>query len=250
LHDLRRVVQQQGYPRIDIALDAEKLLSAFQQGPPLDADGNEVSFQAFISDTIEQVKTVYSRLEPDDAYIHTDGVIVNRPVGTVDAQSLGAVDGLIRALERMATRALKTMPFAFGLSESTTETQATRQYELYAAGIKSLQHYAENLLEHFLGLALEAQGIQASVRFRFSELRSAERLRDALSEQAEIANEIEKRNQGWITQDEASEKITGSAAVADAPVVAVAPAPMEPTEDEAERVAPIRERMNGNGKHD
>jgi hypothetical protein len=250
LHDLRRVVQQQGYPRIDIALDLEKLLTAFQQGPPLDADGKPLSFQAFIQDTIEQVKTVYSRLEPDDAYIHTDGVNVNRPVGTVDAQSLGAVDGLIRALERMSVRALKSMPFLMGLSETTTETQSNRQYESYAAGIQSLQHYAENLLEHFLGLALEAQGIAASVRFRFAELRSAERLRDALSEQAEIANEKEKRDQGWITQDEASEKITGSAAVGDAPAPVAAVAVAEPTEDNAERITPIRERMNGNGRHE
>lgn len=218
LHDLRRVVQQQGYPRYDIGIDSEKALMAYNMGPQLDSDGNQISFDAYVLGIKTQIETYYATLEPDHAFVHSDMVIFNKNVGTVDASSLGAIDGLIEALERMATRALKTMPFAFGLSESTTETQATRQYELYAAGIKSLQHYAENLLEHFLTLALEAQGIAASVRFRFSELRSAERLRDALSEAAEIANEVEKRAQGWITQDEASEKITGSAAVGDAPV--------------------------------
>jgi hypothetical protein len=139
-------------------------------------------------------------------------------VGTVDADSLGAIDGLIEALERMSVRALKTMPFAFGLSESTTETQANRQYELYTAGIKSLQHYAENLLEHFLGLALEAQGIQASIRFRFASMRSAERIRDAQADALEIANEARKRDEGWQTQDESSETITGHAAAMPGPV--------------------------------
>lgn len=257
LHDLRRVVQQQGYPRLDLSIDTEKANLAFNMGPKTNPDSTAMTFDQYVASLVAQVQTAYAALEPDDLYIHSDIAVFNKNVGTVDASSLGAIDGLIEALERMATRALKTMPFAFGLSESTTETQATRQYELYAAGIKSLQHYAENLLEHFLTLALEAQGIAASVRFRFSELRSAERLRDALSEAAEIANEKEKRTQGWITQDEASEKITGSAAVGPEPQMQTAGVGGgvlgvgQPSSERAilERLS-LAEVTNGNGKHD
>lgn len=209
LHDLRRVVQQQGYPRLDIAIDSDKANAAYNQGAQVDAAGDPIDFSTYVQGLITQIQTAYAALEPDDAYIHSDVVVLNRPVGTVDASSLAAIDGLIAALERMAVRALKSMPFALGLTESTTETQATRQFELYSAGIKSLQHYAENLLEHLLGLALEAQGIQASVRFRFADLRIAERLRDAQADAMQMANEITKYNQGWIGQDEASEAITG-----------------------------------------
>ena len=117
----------------------------------------------------------------------------------------------------MATRALKSMPVMMGLSESNTETQANRQWEVFATGIKSIQHYAETLLERLLTLNLEAQGIQARVMFRFAELRAAEELRDGQVMTMKIANAARKRDEGWVTQDQASEEITGEPAVGPPP---------------------------------
>lgn len=218
LHDIRRVVQQQGYPRLDLSLDTEKLATILDE-----YTGDSAEYQAKLQEVVDAVVNAYAELEPDDAYVHTDVVTVNRPVGAVDSSSLGAIDGLIAALERMATRALKSMPIMMGLSESNTETQANRQYEIYAAGIKSIQHYAETTLERLLTLALEAQGIQASVEFRFAEMRAAEALRDAQTEAMQIQNAAAKRDQGWISQDQASEEITGEPAVAPEPLRVVPP---------------------------
>jgi hypothetical protein len=135
----------------------------------------------------------------------------------VDASSLGAVDALIKALERMATRALKTMPLMMGLDQSTNETDSNRQWEIHAAGIKSIQHYAESLLEHLLTLALEMQGIQARIEFRFAELRAAEELRDEQTRTMKINNARAEYEAGWISQDEAAEKVTGHKADQPAP---------------------------------
>ncbi len=187
LHDLKRVVQQQGYPRLDLSIDTEKLAA--------NAPGKvatEEEFNTWTQAIVEMVQSAFSALEPDDAYIHTDVVSVNRPVGTVDASSLSAVDSLIAVLERMATRALKSMPLMMGITDGASETESNRQWEIHAAGIKSIQHYAENLLERLFQLALEAQGIQARVQVRFAELRAAERLRDA---QAETLGDPERPRQ-------------------------------------------------------
>jgi hypothetical protein len=91
-----------------------------------------------------------------------------------------------------------------------------------AAWVKSVQHLAENLLEKLLTLALQCQGLQARVKFRFAELRAAEMLRDAMTEQTQIANAKMKYELGWISQDEASEEITGSPADVPEPRTAVA----------------------------
>jgi hypothetical protein len=61
------------------------------------------------------------------------------------------------------------------------------------------------------------------VQFRFSEIRAAEIFRDAQTEQLRIANATAKRDTGWITQDEASNEVTGSDAVAE-PKAPLAPA--------------------------
>jgi hypothetical protein len=219
LHDLKRVIQQQGYPRLDLALDTAKLL---EMAPHVMSSGQ--SFDTFVADVVQQVESAYSALQPDDAYIHTDVVTVNGSVGTVDG-SLAGIDAVITALERMAVRALKTMPLMMGITESTGDVQSNRQWEIHVAGVKSIQHYAETMLERLLTLALEAQGFQATVVFRFAELRASEALRDAQTEAMQIANARSKRDEGWISQDQASTEITGSPAVAPAPIAAVQPAP-------------------------
>jgi len=205
LHDLRRVVAQQGYPRIDLVVKLESLLSAM----PEDIRDDPEAFKAWVDGVISDVSTAYSALEPDDAYIHTDVVSVNRPVGAIDANSLGAVDGLIKALERQAVRALKTMPLMFGIAEGVSEANANRQWEIYAAGIKAIQHLCESLLEYLLGLAMQAQGYAVNVTFRFAELRAAELLRDAQVEALHIANARAQYDAGWTSQDEAAQRGAG-----------------------------------------
>lgn len=204
LHDLKRVIQQQGYPRIDISIDIDKILEI---APHLAA--NPAEFDAWAADLVAQVEAAYSRLKPDDAYIHTANMTVNKPVGAADASSLGGIDGVIKALERMAVRALKTMPLLMGITDAVGDVQSNRQWEIHIAGIKSIQHYTETMLARLFTLALEAQGIQADVEFEFSEVRAAEELRDAQTEAMKIANEKAKVDAGWISQDEAAEEITG-----------------------------------------
>ena len=134
--------------------------------------------------------------------MHTSVIEVNRPVGTVDAHSLGAVEAIIKSLERMSIKALKTMPLLMGVNEASTETHANRQWELYAQGVRSLQHLTEAALEQLLQLALRAEGIQADVRFRFAELRAAEELRDQQTLALKIANYDKLYWAGIISQEE------------------------------------------------
>lgn len=201
LHDLRRVVQQQGWPRLDITVDIERLRSAMPESLQSDPD----AFRSWVAATIAEVSTVYGALQPDDAYVHIDAVAVNRPVGAVDASSLGAIDGLVDVLERMLVRGLKTIPLLMGISEGVSEANANRQWELFAASIKAVQHLCESLLERLCTLALRAQGVPAVVQWRFAELRVAELLRDAQVEQLHIANARAQYDHGWISQDEAAQ---------------------------------------------
>lgn len=205
LHDLRRVVAQQGWPRLDLEVDFE----ALAQMAPDDAQPGSEGFEEWVTAVINEIETVYASLEPDDAYVHANTIKVNSPVGTLGAQALGMIDSLITKLERMSARAMKQMPLLLGIDEATSDANANRQWEIQAAGIKSIQHLCETMLEHLLGLALQAQGIQASVTFRFAELRAAEMLRDAMTEQLQINNARSKYNAGWISQDAAAQEITG-----------------------------------------
>lgn len=223
LHDLRRVVSQQGYPRPDIEIDLEKL--ALQM--PTEIQRDPGAQQIWLQGIVDAVSTAYASLEPDDAYVHTSVVKLNKPMGTVDTASLGGIDAIITALERMAVRALKTAPFMMAMSESTTETQANRQYEQHVAGIKSIQHLAEALLERLFTLALQAQGVVSTVQMRFAENRAAELLRDAQVDVLKLNVATGAYTAGFFSQDEASQYAVGKGA--DVPEPRASAAPPAPT---------------------
>jgi len=209
LHDLKRVIQQQGYPRLDLSVDIEQLVKLAPQ-----IASNAQAFKQFTGDIIASVEDAYRQLKPDDAYIHTSNIMVNRPVGTVDA-NLAGLDSIITMLERMAVRALKTMPLMLGITETTGDIQSSRQFEIFSAGIRSIQHYTETMLSRLFTLALEAQGIQADIEFCFAEFRASEELRDTQVKQLKIANAKAAYEAGWITNDEAAEDVVGHPAVGD-----------------------------------
>jgi len=241
LHDIRRVVAQQGYPRLDLSIDLEKLIEAM----PDSIEDDPTEFKNWVNGVVDEVCDEYGDLEPDDAYVHTDVVSVNRPVGAIHTDSLGAVDGLIRSLERMATRALKTMPLLMASNEAVSETHANRQWEIHVAGIKSIQHLCENLLARLFTVALHAQGIQADVEFKFSELRASEELRDAQTEAILILNETAKYNQGWTSQNEGAQQITGHDA--DVPGPRMSPTLVDIYQGDGEGEEPIRQLLAKSG---
>lgn len=215
LHDLRRVVAQQGYPRLDIEVLLDKLQEQMPEG--LKEDPEE--YRQWVTAAITEVQQAYQALQPDSAWIHTDTVKVNRPVGAVDSSSLGGIDGLIKFLERQATRALKTMPLLMGSTEGTSEANANRQWELMAAGIKSLQHLLENMLGYLFELALRAQGLQANVVVQFAELRAAEMMRDEQTRRLRNLNSAFEEWMGWADHEEAAMGTVGHAPASPAPLV-------------------------------
>ena len=214
LHDLRRVVAQQGYPRLHISIDFDKVIAMMPKNT-----GDPEAMLKWVRKIESEIRAAYSVLAPDDAFTSASYVEIKGPVGTLDSSSLKGSEGLISALERFTVRALKTMPFMMGINDSTTETMANRQYDAYIGGISSIQHIVETTLEKQLALALRIQGIQAKVEFRFAKNRASEAMRGAQTEALQIDNACRKRDEGFITQDEAAMLITGKKAALPEPIV-------------------------------
>lgn len=197
MHDLKRVIAVQGYPRIHVTIDTEKVQAAS------DANMTSDEYMDFLDDIVAQVKKTIDELEPDQTYVSSDLVKMERPIGTLDTNSLGTVDGILRALERMTIRALKSMPILMGANEATTEVGANRQWEAWSAGIRAMQHGGEQGLGELLATGLRAGGVQASPEFRFQELRQSEELRDAQALQVKLNNAWTAYAFGFVSLDQA-----------------------------------------------
>jgi hypothetical protein len=211
LHDLRRVVAQQGYPRLDIKVDFEQL----KDDMPPDIQGDNEKAAKWRADVVDSIQLFYAKLEPDDAFVHGQAIELQAPLGAMESKFMAAFDGLISAIERQAVRALKSMPLLFGMNEAVAETHANRQWEVHVAGIKSMQHLVETSFDKAFGLSLECQGIQARVETKFAELRAAELMRDAQVKYLEDTIASFRVQQGWITNDEAAEDRVGHKAEAE-----------------------------------
>lgn len=235
LRDLRRVVAQQGYNRDDVAIDTEILRDMM----PEEIEDQSNEYREWIASAISQVTETIQRLEPDDTYIHTHAISVNKAAS--DSGGLvgntGGVAGLITALERMAVRALKTQPLLMGINEATSETHANRQWEIHAAGIDSMQDMLESMLEHLFKQALRVQGIQATVKLEFKTLRASERFRDAQTEGAEIANAFRKYELGIISHQQMANELGYSSPDQAAPRTEQGAAPVvAPAQDERKAI--------------
>ncbi len=213
LHDVKRVIMQQGYKRLDISMDTERAMDAYSYDPQ-----GYASLGEYIQGAITAVRTAYASLEPDDAFIHADIFQLGTPAGTADSDSIGAIALLIEKLERSVARALKSNALIMGTGEvGGSETNSNRNWEVYVAGIKSLQHHCENMLESLFSLSLQAKGIQAKVLFRFAELRASEMFRDQQTLTLQIQNARSAYEAGYIDQNEAANMAVGHDAFAPEP---------------------------------
>lgn len=201
MHDVKRVIMQQGYKRMVISLDTEKAQDGYSYDPQ-----NYETYGAYVKDAMEQVRLTYSRLEPDDALMMTDIFHLTDSTGVVDSQSMLAIDSIIERLEKKLTIALKSNGVVMDTSNNTNESDSNRKWEIFVAGIKSIQHLVENMMEAQLENSLRAVGLQARVEFRFAELRASEMLRDEQTRAMRIQNSRNEYAAGYISQDEASEK--------------------------------------------
>jgi hypothetical protein len=199
LHDVKRVVMQQGYKRMDIVIDSEKAMDVFAYDPQ-----GFASLGEYIRAAVADIEDTYADLEPEDAFIHTDIFKLEEPAGTIDSDSIGAIDKIMERLEGSITRGLKSNSLIMDTVKSSSEADSNRRWEIHSASVKSLQHFCEAMLESQLTLSLRAKGIQARVVFKFAELRAAEMFRDEQTQALKTQNARNNYEAGFISQDEAA----------------------------------------------
>ena len=165
LYDVRRVISQQGYYRLDVSMDMEKmqLKASREKIPPQEMD-------AWLAEQMEKIRKFYDELNPSDSFMHTDDITVDDISGAMNSEGLGALSSVIDLLRNDLTLACKSIPILMGINNSTSETHANRQWENYMATIRSCQQTLATSLNKSFTLALRYQGIQDTVNFQFREL--------------------------------------------------------------------------------
>lgn len=212
LKDMRQWVHVNAWGRLHIKMMEEMILKAAPATVKNDPSGNKQI--EFINARLTAFRTAYNTIKPDDAFVSTDAVAMSPVDSSGKTFDVGKIFDILKA---ELFSALKELPVFMGSNTGTTETHGTVQMAIYAATIKSLQKVIAALIEKLLNAALAVWGINGKVVWTFEPLRATDRLMDAQADQAETAAAAAMRDQGWITQDEASIRVTGSEAVSPEP---------------------------------
>ncbi|MFD1423417.1 phage minor head protein [Laceyella tengchongensis] len=219
LRDLKAVAHHQGHARFDISIMEEAILNNIPAG--IVAQGEE-KVREFILNYIADIERMFTELKPDDHFIHPDSVKVEMTGGT-NGKSMD-VTKIIDVINQQVVTALKQLPILLGRNEGTTETHGSIQWQIYVAGIESIQRGVKRVLERAYNLALQIQGRQSRARLTFNQLRTTDRLLEAQAEEIETRTKIQQINQGWITNDEAAQEMVGHEAVSEPQVLNSSPA--------------------------
>lgn len=207
LEDLKAIIHNQGYGKYDIKIIEEVLLKRM----PISIRNNEAKKQEWLNQQLQLIIDMYSKLDPDAAFVHFDSVevdMVEASKAMVDPQKIMAV------IDAMMNNALKQFSTLMGRrSTGQTEQYAKMEIKIFMKSVQRIQRLIESILSRALTKYLNINGMQGYVFFKFNDTEIRTELEKVNFEQIAIQNAQRKRDNGWITQDEAAEEITGHKAV-------------------------------------
>lgn len=201
-YDIRRILAKQGFGRMDITINSEMIAERLGINATPQQKRDEVQKVA------QDISTLIESLLVDDVLVHSDDASVNRAPGAAGESGVfqGLAD-LIKLVERQLIKALKSMPLLQGVTDGVSEANSNKQWEIYARGIRYIQQYAENLVGYDLRLALRAKGFDASIKFRLSEVRGVDELRQAETFKKKLEAAIMAEQALYMTPNEASQSV-------------------------------------------
>jgi len=161
IEELYNIMRMTGYPRIDVTV----LESVLMANAPVGLRNDPKQRQQFVNQQIAAVRSTFSDIRPDQAFVHTDAVTA----GMINEKNPGAslqIAEVIETLDAQNQAALKTMPSVVG--KGGDGDTASTESRLFAMNCDSLNETVASLLSEALTLAVRIAGFQGHVHAYFT----------------------------------------------------------------------------------
>lgn len=211
LEDLRAVVHNQGYPRLDISVLEEAVLRNVPAAYKL--PGKEAELRTYVHGFLTQIKAAYEELDPTSSFIHWDSINVDYK----GPPSGGVInfDILQRLLDTQIVNGLGQMNVFLNRNEGSTTTHATVQLKLFMLEVEAFQRRTKRMLEWIHNTALDLQGYASRAHVSFDTSIVIDQLLEANTLESKARAWDALVEQGLASRDEAANAILGHAAVSD-----------------------------------
>jgi hypothetical protein len=215
LNDIKAVVHNQGYPRLDLVVIEEVLLRRM----PISIRNNEEKKEKWMNDRLNDIVNMYNQLNPDDVFVHYDSLKIGEAGGKGGA--LIDPEKLMHVIDNLIQSGVKTLSTLLGRrGAGQTESYAKVEIKLYMAGLSGIQRYISSFMEKMLTLYLNMKGKQGIVEFRFNPVEIRSELEQEQFKATRLNNIAVMYDRGWISQEEAAQMAVGHAPDSPEPRVA------------------------------
>ena len=207
IRDLRRVIANQGYPRLDISMDLQMMRNLHAQ---LKAENPETSnFGEWAEAQKQNIMALYAALKPHQAFVHSDDVNVNPHPGALNSQSMGMLESIMDVLQRQAANGLKSNSLMQNFSSASNwgDHQSTTKWEVYTEGVGSLQETISYVASSHFNYGLRVEGVDNRVMCHFGEVNESQAKRRAETRKIEIENILAQKEAGMIDDAEAKRRL-------------------------------------------
>jgi hypothetical protein len=213
INDLYRIMQVTGFPRIDITI----LEEVVRKSAPPSLRDNPVDYTAYVNAQIGAIKSAYSALKPENAFVHTDAADIK----IINDRNPGAglqITEVIETLDAQNVAALKVMAVVIGKGNGNSQV-ASVEARLFALSADQLNRPIETILSQALTLAARLAGFAGRIVVQFppAELRPATELEPMLTMQR--SRLIQDLSLGIISDQEFTMMMYGRPPLATAPLL-------------------------------
>lgn len=204
LQDLQAVLHHQGYPRNDITIVLERLMTYC----PAHIKNDPKKLQEWLDSQYNNIVNMMQNIAPDSDYVHFDDVTINMNQGANSGRSLD-VRAITEMLDTQTLSGLKQMAIFMNRNQGVTESWGTVQFKIFVSGINSCQRGSKRIIEEIARLWLRVNGEQAIAKFKHD-------IVDWESEEQRINVNLMKQEfyviaqlMKWITPDKAAQEVMG-----------------------------------------
>lgn len=206
MRDLRDAVHNAAWPRMKVGVNLAELhkvaVEVYRITDPKAA-------AAWVQERFDRVVEYVEALAPDDNIVcDTSGEVKAHEPG-----SFTGLEGVLAFLRQRLVQALKTLPTLIGINDGSTYNYTSVEWAIYAAGLEALRDIVLDLMADAFTKHLQLQGSDSIVAAWAEKIRTNDALVDANTEEVVTRNAAVQWMLGFLTQDEASQKVTKRGAV-------------------------------------
>ena len=224
LNDLQAVLHHQGWPRNDISINLERLMTTMPPG----IKNDKKKTAEWLDENWTRIIRLLKRIGPDDDYVHYDDMTINMNQGANAGRSLD-VRAVSELVDIQTLSGAKQMAIFMNRNQGITESWGTVQFRIFCSGVASIQRGSKRLVEEMARLWLRVNGIQATPKFTHNTI-------DWNSEEQRMTVNLLKEEfyqiaqlMGWIDADTAAQEVMGAEKATGTPAPAYT-GEREPTE--------------------